>query len=288
MSVFHGLKTMGISEEIWVDGNRVDAIATLTDRTILDRLLFAEGDLRLPNQRNRIVLNPSTGLLNTRSSNATRAFVCERPCTRSDSDQDLVTQCDGDCEDANRNVKPSAAEAVGDGIDNNCNGVIDEIGPEVCGDGVDNDGNGAIDEDGCMPNCTPFWRDDTMTLICLDGKNWDNARNTCRGHGLRLAEIRNFEDWRLMWVWFEVPAVRPNRDHYWFGLKRVGDGFRYEQTGDVIGLDAPQWGPGQPDDDRDNEDCAELWCEQNYNQCSGTWNDQNCGNPRAFLCETAP
>jgi hypothetical protein len=287
MSVFHGLKTMGIAEEVWVDGNRLDETATLTDQTILDPLLFTEGDLSLPNQRNRIVLNTSTGLLNTRSSNATRAFVCELPCTRSDSDQDLVTQCDGDCDDANRNVKPSAAEAVGDGIDNNCNGAIDEIGPEVCGDEVDNDGNGSVDEVGCMANCVPFWRDDTMTLVCRDGKNWRSAVNHCAEFGLQLAEIRTFEDWRLLWVWFDVSSVTPSRANYWIGLRRSGDAFRYEATQDSVALDSEQWGPGQPDNHFNGEDCAELWCD-NSNECSGTWNDQNCTNFRWFLCETVP
>jgi hypothetical protein len=228
MRLFHALKQFGIADNVWVDGDRNGSTATLSDATILDPYLFANGDLETANQRNRITLDVSTGLLHTRSVTAVRPFVCERLCDRSDSDQDLVTQCDGDCDDANRDVKPSAREIVGDGIDNNCNGVIDEVGPELCGDNVDNDGNGASDEDGCMPNCVPFWRDDTMTLVCLDGKNWENALNTCRQYGLQLAEIRDFEDWRLMWAWFDIPGVTPNRTNYWFGLRRAGNGFRYE------------------------------------------------------------
>ena len=36
-------------------------------------------------------------------------------------------------------------EVCGDGIDNDCDGEVDEV-EEVCGDGVDNDCDGEVDE----------------------------------------------------------------------------------------------------------------------------------------------
>ncbi|MBL0034168.1 MAG: putative metal-binding motif-containing protein [Flavobacteriales bacterium] len=53
----------------------------------------------------------------------------------------------GDCDDSEPLTNPSATEMCGDGIDNNCDGQVDEdCGPlELC-DGLDNDGNGQIDE----------------------------------------------------------------------------------------------------------------------------------------------
>lgn len=76
----------------------------------------------------------------------------------SDADGDGVTENDGDCDDDNAEMYPGKTEDC-DGIDNNCNGFIDEgmtdtdsdgtadcIDAETC-DGIDNDGDGVIDED---------------------------------------------------------------------------------------------------------------------------------------------
>ncbi|MBU0965655.1 MAG: S8 family serine peptidase [Proteobacteria bacterium] len=93
-----------------------------------------------------------------------------------DGDGDGWTTCDGDCDDSSRAVNPDVLE-VCDGIDNNCDGDIDEGCevcpdndgdnwstcdgdcndssvavnpgvPEVCGDSIDNNCDGNIDE-GC-------------------------------------------------------------------------------------------------------------------------------------------
>jgi hypothetical protein len=60
----------------------------------------------------------------------------------------------GDCDDALAAVNPGAVEVVGDGVDNDCDGVIDE-GPEPDADAdadadadVDADTDGDVDADG--------------------------------------------------------------------------------------------------------------------------------------------
>ncbi len=99
-----------------------------------------------------------------------------------DDDADGFTIAEGDCDDTNDKINPDAAECLlsgeGDGIDNNCSGVIDEgcyedadgdgitteydcddtdadIYPsnlEACHDGKDNDCDGLADE-GYDPDC---------------------------------------------------------------------------------------------------------------------------------------
>jgi hypothetical protein len=79
------------------------------------------------------------------------------PCT--DADGDFYCVEDGDCDDTNIRVNTGEPECVlpADGLDNNCDGRVDECdcasagiyagAAEVC-DGVDNDCDGQIDEDG--------------------------------------------------------------------------------------------------------------------------------------------
>lgn len=74
-----------------------------------------------------------------------------------DADSDGVTPTDGDCEDDNPDVYPGKTEEC-NGLDDNCNGVVDEglddadndgiadcQDTETC-DGVDNNGDGLVDE----------------------------------------------------------------------------------------------------------------------------------------------
>jgi hypothetical protein len=108
-----------------------------------------------------------------RDSAVGAACKCDSDSDR-DWDSDGFTVAQGDCDDSNWQVNPKALESCGDGIDNDCNGLIDSadrcyppdndrdgyptasdcddwnsnVNPgmgEICGDGIDNDCDGVVD-----------------------------------------------------------------------------------------------------------------------------------------------
>jgi len=57
-------------------------------------------------------------------------------CDPIDRDGDGYTSCQGDCDDTNQDVNPDGTEVCDDGIDNDCDGLVD-AGVDADGDGFD-------------------------------------------------------------------------------------------------------------------------------------------------------
>jgi predicted outer membrane repeat protein len=85
---------------------------------------------------------------------------------------------DVDCDDSNDEVYPNAPESPTNGVDDNCNGVVDESGP----DSVDNDGDGYCAGSSCVDGSSPGDCDDTDASA--SPASWevlDGLDNDCNG-----------------------------------------------------------------------------------------------------------
>ncbi|MEW6290604.1 MAG: S8 family serine peptidase [Thermodesulfobacteriota bacterium] len=93
-----------------------------------------------------------------------------------DGDGDSWTTCEGDCNDKNLSVNPGAAELCDDGIDNNCDGTIDEGCEEDC---TDNDGDGWTTCDGDCDDKNFFANPDRRDTVGRWAR--DGVDNDCNG-----------------------------------------------------------------------------------------------------------
>lgn len=165
---------------------------------------------------------------------------------------------DTDCDDTLDTVNPSVAE-VCDGIDNNCDGVLDEF---------------SLENDAC-DDCTLTERNGSVYWFCEGPVNRFAARDFCLDHGADLTSIADLS---------EDAFVRDNvaGPLDWFiGLEDLA------QEGDYVWSDGSDpnyfgWAVGEPNN-VDNENCAELALEDGWG-----WNDTNCENEQGFICKASP
>lgn len=163
-----------------------------------------------------------------------------------------------DCDDTLDTVNPSITELC-DGIDNNCNGVLDEF---------------SLENDAC-DDCTLTERNGSVYWFCGGPVNRFAGRDFCVEHGADLTSISDLP---------EDAFVRANvaGPLDWFiGLEDLAT------EGDYVWSDGSDpnyvaWAVGEPNN-IDDENCVELALEDDWG-----WNDTNCENEQGFVCEANP
>ncbi|MCU4175667.1 MopE-related protein [Carboxylicivirga sp. N1Y90] len=97
----------------------------------------------------------------------------------------FITQS-GDCNDSNNLINPEAQEIAGDGLDNDCDGLIDE---DDNSNNIDNDGDGFTISDGdCNDSDASIYPGAPELCDELEDRNCDGMLIACEGH-LIITEV---------------------------------------------------------------------------------------------------
>jgi hypothetical protein len=177
--------------------------------------------------------------------------MCDAPDPNGDFDADGVA-CPDDCDDTAPTVGPGFGE-VCDGLDNDCNGAVDEH-PDC--------------------DCERVFRGPRPYLFCPTTRAYDGAASRCERYGTGLVAI----DTAAENDWIKAELRRRGRDDWWIGLTDRGDENVWRWS-DGREAEFRDFARRQPDD-YFGEDCVEMWAAEDLR-----WNDNDCGSFERGICE---
>ena len=163
-----------------------------------------------------------------------------------------------DCDDDNPTVAPSNIE-VCDGQDNDCDTMIDE--PPATMD--------------CQA-CTVTVNGTSAYYFCPDPLTYDAARTACMAFGGDLLKVDDQAELDFLGA-AEIPASA-GVGGYRNGLSDLATEGTFVWTDGSAPTVTP-WNAGEPNDANAVEDCVEMTAG------ATGWNDIDCAEPRAFVCE---
>jgi hypothetical protein len=161
-----------------------------------------------------------------------------------------------------------------------CDDTLAELAPgaaEQC-DGVDNDCDGAIDEGACPGTVTPG--EGRAWLVVTEGTDWSSAAAECEQLGFELATPATQSEQLAL-----EGALATATTVSWIGLTdQAAEGTWLWIDGTALSYD--NWRTGEPNDSGGvdstgaavPEDCAEF-------EVGGTWDDQDCLESKDYVCE---
>lgn len=176
-----------------------------------------------------------------------------------------------------------------DGLDNNCDGRIDE---------------GAA----CAGTCAGFALEQHGYMFCSDSVVRDIAADRCEAQGLRLAWIETPEENAFLVDRIQaadVPASDSEEllsyiggsdsgnegNWIWRGRGAIPNGFQFWQGesadsgGRAVGGAYANWAPTEPNNTDDDENCAVISVLGANNRQPGDWDDRDCDTALPFVCE---
>ncbi|XP_049424334.1 CD209 antigen-like protein C [Epinephelus fuscoguttatus] len=170
------------------------------------------------------------------------------------SERDKLQMSYSDVKILNHNLTQNTRQSEND--INNLTKTVDELQKQI--------------ETTCPANWIMF--DNSCYLMSKEEKSWTDSSKACETHGARLVIISNEEEQEFISFftrnsWIGLTDKKPEGQWKW-----------------VNGTTATTkyWKSGQPDNDGENEDCAQI---SNMYPDLNNWNDLPCSIELYFTCE---
>ena len=170
-----------------------------------------------------------------------------------------VVEDSSDCDDTDPEVHPGASDTC-DGVDQNCNGVID---------------------DGTCPCPVESYGGHAYQVCASSDRSWEDASAACTDSGYALVSLQDSKE--SAWL-ADTLLTYGGGTSYWTGLNdRAVEGAWEWADGSPVTFTA--WNSGEPNGG-ESENCVEMYIM--VHGWFGVWNDESCGGSKRYVCEAGP